>query len=269
MDVQKPILEQLKESIPDTTRLTDGIDKTNQTIESSISDIKTGIESSLADFSKKGVVDASSEFLNANGLLAKFAFLLFLLIAFLFLFKLGTGMIGYFTKPSSTPFLISGKISGNNTINISQDPKNTSSVLVMRSNNKNKGIEFTWSVWLNLDGSSTDDSTYKNIFVKGSSLFSNGISQTNGPGLYVRKLGSQNHLKIVMDSNGTESNAKTAQIDVSGVPIRKWVNVVIRLGNSILDVYINGIITNRYNFMNVPKIIKQADQKSFSFSINT
>ena len=252
MDVQKPILEQLKESIPDTTRLTNGIENANQTIESSISGIKSGIESSLEDFSKKGIIDASSEFLNANGLLAKFAFLLFLLIAFLFLFKLGTGVIGYFSKPSSTPFLISGKISGNNTITISQDPKNTSSILVMRSNNKSKGIEFTWSVWLYLDGSSADG-TYQNIFVKGSSLFNaGGINQTNGPGLYLKKSGGENHLKIIMNSNGTESNGKTAQIDISGVPIHKWINVVIRLENSILDAYINGVITNRYNFKNVP-----------------
>jgi hypothetical protein len=249
MDAQKPILEQLKESVPDTTQITTGIENANKTIETSFSDIKSGVESSLADFSKKGVAEASSDFLDSNGLLAKFAFLLFLLIAFLFFFKLGVGMIGYFTKPSSNPYLISGKITGNNTVTISQDPKNTESIPVMRSNDKKTGIEFTWSVWIYLSGSAVDN-TFKNIFVKGSSIFdtSTGLSEMNGPGLYVKDVNGQANLKVKMRSTGAEG----AEININGVPLRKWVNVVIRLQNSIMDVYINGVISGRYNFSSVP-----------------
>lgn len=250
MDAQKPIIEQLRESFPDTSVVTNTINNTNQSIESNISGIKTNVESSLADFSKKGIIGASSEFLNSNGLFAKFAFILFLLIAFLFLFKMGVGLIGYFTKPSSNPYLISGKITGGNTVTIAQDPKNTESIPIMRSNDRTKGIEFTWSVWIYLLGSDAADTTYSNVFVKGSNVFNAmGFSQMNGPGLYVNTKNGQSNLKVIMDSNLT---TETPMIDISGVPIRKWVNVIIRLQNSVMDVYINGVISNRYNFQSVP-----------------
>lgn len=250
MDAQKPIIEQLRESIPDTTTVTNAISNTNQTIGNSISEIKTGVQSSLADFSNKGVMEASGEFLSSNGLLAKFAFLLFLLILFLFFFKLGISLIGYFTKPSTNPYLISGKITGGNAVTIAQDPKNTESIPVMRSNDRNKGIEFTWSVWIYLNGSNADDTKYSNIFAKGSNVFDeNGFSQVNGPGLYVKNTNGQANIKMKMDSN---SSSDKSMIDISGIPIRKWVNVIIRLQNSVMDAYINGVISNRYNFQSVP-----------------
>lgn len=247
---QKPIIEQLKESMPDTSAVTNVMNNTNQSIESKLSGIKSGVESSLADFSKKGITEAGGEFLNSNGLFAKFAFLLFLLIIFLFFFKLGVGLIGYFTQPSKNPYLISGKITGGDMITISQDPKNTESIPVMRSNDRKKGIEFTWSVWIYLKGTAnSNDTTYKNIFVKGNPTFnSNGLSNLNGPGLYVNDINGQANLKIKMKSSGNEG----ASIDISGVPLGKWINVIIRLQNSVLDAYINGVISNRYNFQSVP-----------------
>jgi hypothetical protein len=250
---QKPIIDQLRESMPDTSAVTNAIGNTNQSIESKISGIKSGVESSLADFSKKGVMDAGNEFLNSNGMFAKFAFLLFLLIIFLFLFKVGVGLIGYFTQPATNPYLISGKIAGGETVTIAQDPKNTESIPVMRSNDRSKGIEFTWSVWIYLNGSEVDSVKYNNIFVKGSNRFNSaglsaGLSDVNGPGLYVKDVSGQSNLLIKMSSTGGEA----ASIDISGVPIRKWINVIVRLQNSVMDAYINGVISKRYNFKSVP-----------------
>ena len=39
-------------------------------------------------------------------------------------------------------------INGNENITISQDPQKSNSVTILRSNNEDSGMEFTWSVWL-------------------------------------------------------------------------------------------------------------------------
>ena len=49
---------------------------------------------------------------------------------------------------------------------ISQDPNNKSSITILRSENEKDGIEFTWSVWLYLNGFQDSDS-YHHVFNKG------------------------------------------------------------------------------------------------------
>ena len=39
---------------------------------------------------------------------------------------------------------------------------------------------------------------------------------------------------------------------ISGVPIGSWFNLAIRLENKVMDVYINGTLTQRHIFTNVP-----------------
>jgi hypothetical protein len=52
----------------------------------------------------------------------------------------------------------------------------------------------------------------------------------------------------------TVSNSEANEvIEIDNIPIKKWVNVIIRLKNTILDVYINGTISGRLVLQNVPK----------------
>jgi hypothetical protein len=44
--------------------------------------------------------------------------------------------------------VVKGLIDGKMGMVISQDPTKASSVTILRSNNENKGLEMTWSVWL-------------------------------------------------------------------------------------------------------------------------
>lgn len=42
-------------------------------------------------------------------------------------------------------------------------------------------------------------------------------------------------------------------MDISGIPVGKWFHVALRMENKIMDVYVNGMISGRFIFENVPK----------------
>ena len=156
MSDPKPIMEQLTGTATDAS---DGVQS-----------MKANVQNTLADFSNKGVTGVTSEFAESNGLIAKFAFIIFVLIIFLFLFKLGVQALGYFISPSKNPFIVYGKLEGGTAVTISQNPSNTNAIPIYRSNNEFSGAEFTWSVWLYLNLSpvtaAAEDTKYKTIFVK-------------------------------------------------------------------------------------------------------
>jgi len=221
--------------------------------------LSKNVANTISDFSDRANVnvDASTEYLSSNTLIAKFAFLILVIIVFLFLLNLGITIIQYFYRPSNDPYLIKGMTPGNNPVTIHQDPNNTQSILINRSNNESTGLEFTWSVWLHINELEDNKTIYQHIFNKGDTSFSNiGIANiNNGPGLYlINKNSSQNvgsaELRVVMDSNNKSENNF---IDIKDVPLKKWVHVAIRMQNTILDVYINGIVAGRLTMTDVPK----------------
>ena len=42
------------------------------------------------------------------------------------------------------------------------------------------------------------------------------------------------------------------EIEIDNIPIRKWVHVAMSLQNTVLDVYVNGIVVNRLLLNNTP-----------------
>jgi len=229
-----------------------GISNAFSSVGQGISDATTSVKDSLSEFSSKSSVDASSEFLQSNSILAKFAFLILVLIAFLFLVNLGIMLIGYFTQPSNNPYLVKGTMNAANELIISQDPKNKSAVSILRSDNQKTGIEFTWCLWIYVnDVDPKHVPQYQNIFNKGDGYYNaNGIaSVNNGPGLYLDNKGSQLH--VVM--NTVDVSDASESLDVPGIPLRKWFHCAIRMENKIMDVYINGVVTARLIMQDVPK----------------
>jgi hypothetical protein len=210
-------------------------DVTNSLTET-VNGAKESVSNTLNDFSSSAVVNANSSFLDSNGLIAKFVFLILVLLAFLALLYLGIQLIAYFTQPSGSPYLVYGLLPGTTSATITQDPTKTGSIPVLRSNNATTGIEFTWSVWLFVDplNSATDDAVsdsnakavkYHTIFVKGdgkpSKVFPYGINQpNNGPGVYLyRELTNSsgadstlntNVLKILIDTVQAPSSVPSA-----------------------------------------------------------
>ena len=224
------------------------------------------VTNTMNQFGDKSVVDASQSFLDSNSMIAKFVFLILVIVAFLLLFNLGVFLLGYFTQPASNPYLIRGTSNANINTIIPQDPKSSSSIPVLRSNNQSTGIEFTWSIWLNINSLAPTSfpNAWQHIFNKGdanwlttsvdtpSNPMSGIASVNNAPGLYLNA--KTNTLRIVMDTvSPNDLKQPSTMVDIPNVPIRMWFNCVIRMQNKVMDVYINGTVAKRVVFDNVPK----------------
>jgi hypothetical protein len=152
-------------------------------------------------------------------------------------------------------------LDGNNALTVPQDPANPDSVLVERSNNEKTGLEYTWSVWLHINelNSGFEYQQFQHIFNKGNDSYdTQGIADvSNGPGLYLKQKVNDSDLNtasiyIVMDSKSGKTNDHTNSLEVKDIPLKKWVNVIIRMKNTLLEVYINGVVSGRLQFRELP-----------------
>jgi hypothetical protein len=226
--------------------------------------VVANVQSGLDQFSAKKAVEtgASGVFLAANSLVAKGVFLILVVVIFLILFNLGVYLIGYFGRPSTSPYLVSGQIPGTNTVTIPQTPDQANSVPILRSNNEPSGMEFTWSAWIQYNVIPGDNTkTFRPVFVKGdcgAPRDASFCSINNGPGVYFGPGAdaSSNTLYILMDTVATPANKDAnglSIIRIPNVPINKYFHLAIRCQNKYVDVYVNGTIVYRNNLVDVPK----------------
>lgn len=228
---------------------------------------KISFNNSVAGFSQQAQAGAtaSQDFLQSNTIIAKFAFLILIIIAFVILMALGIYLINYFSSPPTNPYLIYGMVSGSDSLIIPGDPKKSGGVLIPRSNNESTGLEFTWSCWLYINGLGTGTPTYQHIFNKGNTNYgTDGLATVNNsPGVYLKTDSVSEpgtkfaELLIMMDTNNTSPNTgnnnSNSQISIDNIPIKKWVHIALRMENTIMDVYVNGIVSNRLILTSVPK----------------
>lgn len=205
-------------------------------------------------FTTNKYLSSTREFFESNSLVAKFAFILFILFAFIVILRLGIALLGYLIRPGDTNKLIDGMVDSKQLIVIPQDPKTNGSKTVTRSVNASDGIEFTWSCWIFIDDLAYNSGRYKCVFYKGNDYATNpeednlGLNfPNNAPGLYIAP--NTNELVILMNT----FNVINEKITINDIPLNKWVNVIIRCSNRILDVYINGTITKSHKLTGVPK----------------
>jgi hypothetical protein len=193
----------------------------------------------------------NNSFTESNSLVAKFAFLILVVFAFIILLRLGISVVAYFLQPSQSPKLINGMIDASQMVIFQQDPNIKGAVTIYRSDNATDGIEFTWSVWLYINSlyNSGVEGQYRHIFHKGNSnLQSNGVNfPNNAPGLYISP--NTNQLVVMMN---TYENINE-EIEIPDIPINKWVNVIMRCQNKTLDIYVNGTIIRSLELEGVPK----------------
>jgi hypothetical protein len=211
------------------------------------------IKDATAAFASNTYVSGTREFLSSNSIVAKFAFLLLVLFAFIILLRLGTSLISWFFSPSNNPRLIKGMIDAKQMVTIPQNPNVKGSIPVIRSKDKQDGIEFTWSTWLYINDLTYKEGQYRHVFHKGNDNIKFDGSKVgmnfpnNGPGLYLGP--KENTIVIVMntfDNIGEE-------IVVDNVPVKKWVNVILQCDGHNLDIYINGTLARRHVLDGVPK----------------
>lgn len=87
-------------------------------------------------------------FLDSNSLVAKIAFLFFVLFIFVLLIQFSLSLLSWGLSPSDSPHLIDGMIDAKQLLIIPQDPSRSNSKPVYRSIDAREGLEFTWSVWI-------------------------------------------------------------------------------------------------------------------------
>jgi len=225
--------------------------------------VQATFNNTMDEFSSPNNVNSTdASFLNSNGIIAKVVFLIMVAIIFMVAFYAISQLIGYFSGSNKNPLLLNGQINANNVIVVSQNPANSQSQLINRSNNQNSGIEFTWSVWINYN-SSNSKTAYSPVFVKGecgADSSSALCSINNGPGVYFApsKDPNSNSLVIIMDTvNGSAKLDLTKEdpsvIKIPNLPVGNYYHLAIRCRNSYIDVYINGTVVKTQNLMNVPK----------------
>jgi hypothetical protein len=255
-----------------------------------LSGIRASADNLMSGFSSPETPSANDSFLQSNSIIAKFAFLILVLFGFVVAFNVGINTMGYFINGAPNPYLVKGMIEGSNPMVISQDPKKTGSVTLLRSDNQETGLEFTWSVWLYITGTGSGSLVhYQNVFNKGNGKYNSHQNSTdlttaisskfnvadsttvynwdtgagvdaivsgiasvnNGPGLYVKSHNLTSSLLIVMDT--VDPLVPTQQLLVDEVPINKWFHLAIRMENTLMDAYVNGVIAARASFTAVPK----------------
>ena len=189
------------------------------------------------------LVNKTNEFLKSDSLVSKIIFLFIALIVFILCIKFAVNIISNY-KHEDSPILINGMIDAKNQIVIPQNPNTKDAITLARSNNQQNGIEFTWSVWIFIDNLEYLQGKYKNVFYKG---YENTTSTTNAPGLYIAE--TKNELIVIMNTFTTIQE----KIIIPNIPLNKWLNVIIRCENNILDVYINGVIIKSIELSSVPK----------------
>ena len=208
----------------------------------------------IQSFGSNQYVSAGKEFLQSNSIIAKFAFLILILIVFMMLFSLGSFILAKVFSHDHNPILIDGMINSKQMMIIPQNPSKKGAIPILRSKNEREGMEFTWSVWIFVDDFGYKEHEYKHVFHKGNDNINVVDSPTglnypnNGPGLYITP--DTNALEIIMNSYD-EINEK---IQIKDLPLHKWVNVIIRVTKQKqLDVYINGTLTKRHMLTSIPK----------------
>jgi len=213
---------------------------------------KEAITNATKDVVDKGKDLASDmpSYTSEWNIMEKIVFIILVIICFVILFSIGSSILGAVLQPSN-PYVIDGLLTATNGKVFPNSPT-TDGVVIQRSNNELTGIEFSWSVWINVsDLHGTKD--YLHVFSKGDNstlapIDDRGISSpNNAPGLYLSA--ETNQLLVVMN---TFENIEE-KVEVGNIPLLKWIHVLIRVEGQYLDVYVNGRLAKRKEMTSVPK----------------
>lgn len=206
------------------------------------------------NFSSTRYLEGSKEFLQSNSIVAKFAFLLLVLILFIIAIRLGTTILSKLFTPSGNPILINGMIDSKQFMRIPQDPSVSGAIPLLRSNNSEDGLVFTWSVWIYINDLTYKQNEYRHIFNKGNDDVNitkrpyGMVQPNNAPGLYIAP--DTNALVVVMN---TFEHIKEEMI-IPDIPLNKWINVIIRVDEQHkLDAYVNGNLIRRHIMKSIPR----------------
>tara|TARA_Y100000389_G_C17470636_1_gene530330 strand:+ start:764 stop:1630 length:867 start_codon:yes stop_codon:yes gene_type:complete len=162
---------------------------------------------------------------------------------------------------NDSPVIFSGIVDAKKSHVITQDPKIDGSITLKRSMNES-GIEYTYSMWLFFNGETWDANTnfgrWKHIMHKGPKIETIGgatdpsvtpeqISPIMSPGLWLSPVDNTIRLYV----NTFETN--TEYVELSNLPVQKWINFVYTQRNFTTNIYINGRLKKSYTLKTLPR----------------
>jgi len=207
----------------------------------------------------------TEEFLTANTAISKFVGFFLCLLLFVILWEIGMGFIQNLFGANYNPYIINGMIASDELTIISSNPNVEGSVPIYRSVDKNQGLEFSWNVWFLINKPLTG--------IVNNRIFSKGLVEQDNlsyksptseaeylnvsPGLFISNFNTNDnkslHLTLVMNTFDTSQNTMIEKITIPNIPIQKWVCCSIRVQGKSVDVYINGLLKQRKNLINLPR----------------
>ena len=208
---------------------------------------------------------STSDFIQSNDMVGNVVFILALLVIGIVIFNIVMKTFLYVLVPSNSPHLIDGMVDTKDSeTKITQDPKKNSSKTILISNNEDRGLEFTWSLWVYIDDLDYRRGELKNVFVKGDNVYKNNDefieydssedyvddqlnNNINSPGVYLTPYDN----KLLFVFNTFESLIE--KFEIGNIPMNKWVNIIIRCENKTIDIFLNSTFTKRYILNSLPR----------------
>ena len=254
----------------------------SEKVSEKVSEVKEKVSTSSKFAALSGATTAIKSFAESNTMISRFVFIILILLLFIILFNFGIQLIQKYVANNPDPFIIDGMVLSNNTKTVSSNPNVEKSVPILRSINEEYGLEFTWNVWFYVDKLNSNPMSYQRIFSKGNEdsittgvnpLLANGVNKkivNASPGLFLTQQETPNvlasstppttnnsniNLYFVLNTfKNSQSNTEYAEsITIHNIPVKKWVCVTMRVENKTADIYINGVLTQRKTFTNLPR----------------
>ena len=175
--------------------------------------------------------------------------ILWIIIKFVIGNSLRRGNTGGY-EGSSRVTLVDNPQRGNRTIHIAQNPFGENKrQFIKKSSNRKYGIEFSYSMWIYLDGYDLSSGKPKIIFYKGSNIFqpNNQLPIIYCPLVYLNGKTNVLHVNINTYNNPNEG------VSIPDIPINKWLNIIVAVNQINMDVYINANLSKSLKLNSLPR----------------
>ena len=248
-------------------------------INNSVTNIKQNITNKIASTSDTAKTSSTGqeavkaigkveEFMQANSAISKFVAVVLSILVFYMLFNIGVYILSQYFMPTTHTTVVDGLTQSNLQLQISANPNISNSVPILRSVNQSQGLEYTWDVWFFIKDVSSMKG-YGLIFSKGLANCANSPNSDNlnkneckpgasllgvCPGAYITTINNQAQLLVAINTliDPNLNNIGYEELTIKDIPLNKWVHCAIRVQNVAVDVYINGIMTQRKILQTLP-----------------
>ena len=143
----------------------------------------------------------------------------------------------------NSPMLLMGNKSARTSMVVPQNSEDPDSVILYRSDNEDEGIEFTYNYWMIIENYEYKNNEWKHIMHKGNKEGTPNMC----PGFYLHP--NKNSMRVYFNTMG---NMKE-HFDIDNLPIKKWMNVTLTVKQTVVELFINGLLKKRHTLSSIPR----------------